>query len=82
MLVLEGWPFLSSLGRVNCGLLPLVTKIPSDKLQFRTSDVATPTGRLFLGDWRRSSCPCSANPRLAISVRLLQVGDVYPPKLD
>ena len=75
-LVLGGWPFLSSRGRVDCGLLPLVKRILSDKLQFRTSDVAIPTGRLFRGDWRRSSYSCSANPRLTISVRLLPVGDV------
>jgi hypothetical protein len=81
-LVLEGWSFLSLLGRVNCGLLPLVKRIPSDKPQFRTSDVTIPIGRLFRGGWRRSSCSCSANPRLAISVRLLQAGDVYPPKFD
>lgn len=75
-LVLGGWPFLSSRERVDRGLLPLVERIPSGKLQIRTSDVAIPIGRLFRGGWRRSSCSCSANPRLAISVRLLPAGDV------
>jgi hypothetical protein len=75
-LVLGGWPFLSSRERVDRGLLPLVERTPSGKLPIGTSDVAIPIGRLFRGGWRRSSCSCSANLRLAISVRLLPVGDV------
>ena len=74
--VLGEWPFLSSRERVDRGLLPLVERTPSGKLPIWTSDVATPIGRLFRGGWRRSSCSCSANPRLAISVRLLPVDDV------
>lgn len=74
--VLGEWPFLSSRERVDRGLLPLVERTPSDKLPIRTSDVAIPVGRLFRGGWRRSTCSCSANPRLAISVRLLPVDDV------
>jgi hypothetical protein len=74
--VLGEWPFLSSRERVDRGLLPLVGRTPSGKLPIGTSGVAIPVGRLFRGGWRRSSCSCSANPRLAISVRLLPVGDV------
>jgi hypothetical protein len=74
--VLGEWPFLSSRERVDRGLLPLVERTPSDKLPIRTYDVAIPVGRLFRGGWRRSTCSCSANPRLAISVRLLPVDDV------
>ncbi len=75
-LVPGGWPFLSSRGQVDCGLLLLGERTPSNKLPIGTSDVAIPVGRLFRGGWRRSTCSCSANPRLAISVRLLPVGDV------
>ena len=75
-LVLGGWPFLSSRERVNRGLVPLVERTPSGKLPIGTSDVAILVGRLFHGGWRRSTCSCSANPRLAICVRLLPVGDV------
>ena len=71
------WPFLNSRERVNRGLLLPVERIPVCKLPIGTSDSTTPVGRLFHDGWRRSACSCSANPQLAISVRLLPADDFW-----
>ena len=74
---LREWPFLNSRERVNRGLLLPVERIPFCRLPTGTSDSATPVGRPFHAGWHRSACSCSANPRLAIFVRLLPADDFW-----
>jgi hypothetical protein len=82
MLVPGEWSFLNLRGPVDCGLLPLIERTPSDKFPVGTSDVPIPVGRLLRGGWRQSADPCFAHPRLAVSVRLLPADDVLQPRFN
>jgi hypothetical protein len=81
-LVPGGWPFLSSRGQVDCGLLLPGERTPSNTLPIGTSDVAIHVSKLLRGGWRRLPGSCFANPRLAISAHLPPVGDALLPKFN
>jgi hypothetical protein len=67
-------------GPVDCGLLLLIERTPSDKFPVGTSDVLIPVSRLLRGGWRQSADSCFARPQLAISVLLPTVDDAWQPR--
>lgn len=81
-LVPGGWPFLSWRGPVDCGLLLLIEKIPSDRFPVGTSDVPILASRLLRGGWRQSVDSCFAHPQLAISVLLPLADGVWQPRFN